>query len=344
MATVNWLHLSDWHQGAGDFDREVVVHELKKDLARRTDLNPALARIDFVFFTGDLAYSGKKEEYEEARRLLLEPVRTVLDVEKEHLFLIPGNHDIDRRAFRRLGPELQQPFTSPEQAGEWLGNEEMRSDVVKPFSAYQQFVNDYKPAGFGNFGAGYKCTIDGKEIGIVGVNSALMCGRDPQNTGKINDYGFLTVGEAQILHTLSDIATADVRIALIHHPFDWLEPVDRNRMENRLQQACDFILRGHVHEQGIQQIASTQGDCVIVRGGTCYNGRIPDRPQYINAYNFVIYDTETRKGTVYLRRWKLTDDGWTADTDRAKDGKYRFTAGKPPAKPKTPRTRKPANP
>ncbi len=102
MATVNWLHLSDWHQGGGDFDRKVVAQALEDDIKRRAEFDPVLEHIDFVFFTGDLAFSGKKTEYEAARDLLLELVRQALNLDKDRLFLIPGNHDLDRSMFRRL--------------------------------------------------------------------------------------------------------------------------------------------------------------------------------------------------------------------------------------------------
>ncbi len=42
------------------------------------------------------------------------------------------------------------------------------------------------------------------------------------------------------------IAGADLRIALMHHPFEWLADFDREVCEPLLMERCDFILRGHV--------------------------------------------------------------------------------------------------
>ena len=74
MATLTWLHLSDWHQQGASFDRGVVRDALVKDLDERAAIDPTLARVDLVVFSGDLAWTGRSEEYEAAQREFLDPV------------------------------------------------------------------------------------------------------------------------------------------------------------------------------------------------------------------------------------------------------------------------------
>ena len=305
MATLNWLHLSDWHQRGPDFDRKVVRDALLKDIRSHATISEELAHIDLVFFTGDLAFSGKKNEYEAARDLLLEPVRKALDLEVDRLILIPGNHDLDRSVFRYLPPAVLQPFT-PQQANEWLTDDELRTELLKPFSAYQKFVTEYGVSGFGDYANNLTLTIGGKRIGILGCNSALMSGRRGGINQKADDYGALIVGEPQIYAPLQKLADADVRISLIHHPFEWLTEFDRHAVEMRLLRQCDFILRGHQHIPSVNVARGTSGNAIIIPTGASYDGRTPERPLYINAYNFVHYDTDTKQGTVHLRRWSDT--------------------------------------
>ena len=73
MSGITWIHLSDWHQKGTDFDRQVVRDALIKDLRERTIIDPILGQVDFVIFSGDLAYNGEFNEYETARKELLEP-------------------------------------------------------------------------------------------------------------------------------------------------------------------------------------------------------------------------------------------------------------------------------
>lgn len=67
MSDITWIHLSDWHQKGPDFDRQVVRDALIKDLRERTNIDPILKHVDFVVFSGDLAYNGESSEYETAR-------------------------------------------------------------------------------------------------------------------------------------------------------------------------------------------------------------------------------------------------------------------------------------
>jgi hypothetical protein len=71
MSGLTWLHLSDWHQKSTDFDRRVVRDALIRDIERRTTINLALSKIDFIVFSGDMAFSGKSEEYLAAKVELL---------------------------------------------------------------------------------------------------------------------------------------------------------------------------------------------------------------------------------------------------------------------------------
>jgi 3',5'-cyclic AMP phosphodiesterase CpdA len=70
MTGLTWLHLSDWHQGSKEFDREVVRDKLVEDLENRKTISPDLVKIDFIIFSGDVANSAKPEEYQAAKEEL----------------------------------------------------------------------------------------------------------------------------------------------------------------------------------------------------------------------------------------------------------------------------------
>ena len=66
MTTLTWLHLSDWHQGDKSFDRKVVFDAIVKDIEKREFISAKLSKIDFIVFSGDVANSGRDDEYEAA--------------------------------------------------------------------------------------------------------------------------------------------------------------------------------------------------------------------------------------------------------------------------------------
>ncbi len=65
MAGITWLHLSDWHQRGRDFNRYVVGNRLIDDIRNRANIHTNLTNVDFLIFSGDVAFSGKAEEYQQ---------------------------------------------------------------------------------------------------------------------------------------------------------------------------------------------------------------------------------------------------------------------------------------
>ena len=130
------------------------------------------------------------------------------------------------------------------------------------------------------------------------------------------------IGEPQLHDALKQISDADLRIAVVHHPFDWLNEFDRNRTEARLGRECHFILRGHVHNPQVHVMRGTGGECVILPAGASYKRRIAEDPRYTNAYNWVHLDFEAGQGTVYLRRWSDQRNEWIEDIDSHPGGRF----------------------
>jgi 3',5'-cyclic AMP phosphodiesterase CpdA len=70
---LRWLHVSDFHiVASGDeFSQGVAMQSLLEDIATRVDERHPMS---FVLVTGDIAFSGKEQEYERPRGFLLELV------------------------------------------------------------------------------------------------------------------------------------------------------------------------------------------------------------------------------------------------------------------------------
>jgi len=110
MTGLTWLHLSDWHQSKMDFDRKIVLDALLDDIKKRAAIDTNLEHIDFIVFSGDVAFGGKSEEYETVKNNLFEPILRECNLKSEKLFIVPGNHDLDRTKFELLPPSLAKPL------------------------------------------------------------------------------------------------------------------------------------------------------------------------------------------------------------------------------------------
>ena len=321
MTGVTWIHLSDWHQKGKDFDRIVVLRALLKDIRQRTEISPDLEKINFIVFSGDVAYSGKSDEYKAAKELFFQPLLNECGLKPEQLFIVPGNHDLDRDKFDMLPGVLTKPLSKEKDVQDWLTDDAKRARLLEPFEEYASFAREYTKQDPPNYINVKRIKVEEIEIALLGLNSAWMCGR---NRDKIGDKGFVIIGEPQIDSAIEDISTADLRIAVLHHPFDWLAEFDCDRVEVPLKQGCDFVLRGHQHKPRVGIFSGTSGECVIIPAGASYDRRMAENPRYVNSYNIVHLDFNSKKGAIFLRRWSDPRNKWIEDVDSCTGGKFEF--------------------
>ncbi|NIM11894.1 MAG: tetratricopeptide repeat protein [Candidatus Aminicenantes bacterium] len=324
MAGLTWLHLSDWHQKGEEFDRRVVRDELIKDIKERAKIHTSLEKVDFIVFSGDVAFSGKKEEYEAAKEYLFEPVLDAAGLDKSRLFIVPGNHDLDCDLFYLLPEDLKKPLIGDDEIKKWLDDDKKRSHMLEPFEAYNEFIKAYADGNLSGYAWSYQLLSDDKKVALLGFNSALMCGRHKDEKNEIDDKNKLILGEPQIYDTLKDNADADVLIVVMHHPFEWLTENDCAIVESRLKEGAHFILCGHQHMPKVKIDKSTEGDCIVIPAGAAYDRRKASDPRYTNAYNFVHLDFKDNKGVAYLRCWSERTNKWREDIDAHKDGRFEF--------------------
>src|SRR4029077_12483563 len=112
--TVTWLHISDFHFRGGDpYDRDVVLGALvnsvkwfREERGRQPDL---------IFATGDIAQAGQASEYAAATKFFND-LLAAAGIERRQLFVVPGNHDVDRN----IGAALLRTLESREQADQYF--------------------------------------------------------------------------------------------------------------------------------------------------------------------------------------------------------------------------------
>jgi hypothetical protein len=303
----------------------VVRDALMRDIERRAEeCHPSLSELDFVIFSGDLAFRGIRSEYDTAEEDFLKPLLQAAGVGLDRLFMVPGNHDVDRSGREYLA-DLIAKFPenvrgSREKLSDAFADERIRRLLLFPMEAYATFATRFlgvhapKEPDYG-FCKTFQ-TKAGIQVALLGLNSAWMCGqfRDPY-LNDVNDYGRLVLGEHQFRQYLAATASADVRIAFLHHPSHWLSDLEqRSGSERDLIDHCHFILRGHEHKSAVSVPVGTAGHCAIISAGAAY-----DRRDYPNGYNFTLVNLDLGYGTVYLRRYSDDRRQFIKDNDSTGD-------------------------
>jgi 3',5'-cyclic AMP phosphodiesterase CpdA len=323
MNRITWLHLSDFHFRAGAqhvWNENIVLDALLDDV--RSRMAGDGLRPDFVVVSGDLAFSGQPAEYDLAGKFFDELLQAT-GLGKERLFLVPGNHDVDRRAISRGAQAVTDALDARDAANAILSTPGDRQLVLARFQGYAAFVNGYLAGHlpFNDEGYYYVKTLDlaGQRLALLGLNSAWVAASDQDKA-----QGLL-LGERQTRTALreADGADATLKLALLHHPLDWLREFDQNDSGALLLDRCDFLLHGHLHQTATAQLTSPDGAATILACGACYKTR--ESP---NMYNWVRLDLAAGTGTVYLRRYSDARGGfWAPDTltyRNVTNGEYTF--------------------
>lgn len=323
---VTWLHLSDLHcKGKADyesneaagFNRDIVVDKLWKDIKNRDDnICQDLKELDFVCLTGDLVFSGKKEEYQFFGEEVLPKLFDAIGLdETPPLFVIPGNHDIDRKKMGRTARGAQEALvrdskTTSTPVTEVLTKADERNVYFRRLEAYRDFFkrafDQIDPEEKGYFYVKSVPLDSGITIAILGLNSAWL------SEGGESDQHNLVLGEYQVKQAIDKAKNvcADLLIALVHHPFDdWLARTeDRRKAKMWLHTDCHFVLQGHIHENEAHQ----QDKLHYIRAGAVYEDRYSSQPSS-NSYNFVKLDLDNGEGKIYFRCYNVRRDEWVSD-------------------------------
>src|SRR5215831_9016687 len=133
---VTWLHISDFHIRAGDpYDRDVVLRALVESVRHFADNGRAP---DLIFATGDIAHSGKAAEYEIATAFF-DQLLDAAHLNKNRLFVIPGNHDVDRD----FGIGLARTLDSREQADAYFHPDRPKPHLTLKLRAWLDWHSRY---------------------------------------------------------------------------------------------------------------------------------------------------------------------------------------------------------
>jgi SAM-dependent methyltransferase/predicted MPP superfamily phosphohydrolase len=311
MATLTWLHFSDLHMtesGVASLDLERAAQDVKDQLARWG------LRLDFVAFTGDLAWSGKSAEYRQVERSLRAVINT-LQVDPERLFLVPGNHDIDR-LIGTDDPILKPPHNDAAVSA-LIMEENIPETLKNRQKAYLEFLERFRendPCYLADptslFGV-HNLKLGDDGISILCLNTAWL------STGD-NDKGQLAVGEPQIARAVK-LAKYATRIGLMHHPFSWLRDHEELVVHREIARKCQFILTGHQHYPRF-------GDAAFGDGARLLSAGAIHLPSRMLSYNIVHLDTKRGYGNVHVRLFTgLTPDWVDLDlSPHARKGQVRI--------------------
>ncbi|HEX4961340.1 MAG TPA: metallophosphoesterase [Thermoanaerobaculia bacterium] len=293
------LHISDLHErGPREKEpwrrRRVLGDAWERNLAEVLQDGP----VDLVCFTGDAADWGLEKEYGPVTDFFT-ALLDRLHLKADRLFVIPGNHDIERPIYKDEWASLRElaPQVDRLQLARWMTGgstplgleDDWRDGVLTRQSAYRRWVREslgrpeLDPERSPHGRLGYRATVEipgwGLPIQILGLDTAWLCGDD-------HDTGRLWLTDDQLMKLASDPkgdALPGLRLVLMHHPFQDL--ADGAHCRKLLAGRVDLVLRGHLHEQTVETWADPDRTVRQLAAGCLYEGDRADH--YANACQVV---------------------------------------------------------
>lgn len=296
---LNILHISDLHFGfdkdsAQKAQRENFLNgffDYLKDIAKKTPFN-------YVFITGDIGYSAKESNYNEAI-ICIEKLLKCLNLDVGNLYICPGNHDVDREYLNDKEFPQQQL-----RANELLKVERLQN-LKEGFKNYSTFckkvgLNTYSIENNENYLVGVHKTSD---INIICLNTSWLAKSD-----KVENEMWVGSNFLEVIKSEKKLNPDLMTITIFHHPKDsWNsnEKATYYSTKNTFNLACelsDMILFGHTHE--LTNKPDNWNDPFI-----CGVGALYDKNVY--SYNFKTYEIDVhQKKVVEMNEYRFDSSSW----------------------------------
>ncbi len=193
-----------------------------------------------IVVSGDIAFSGQKDEYQIARKFL-NKIKAGIDTIKGvdcTILVVPGNHDCDFSSKNPIRDKLM-----PQSDADSNIEPEVFAGVSVIQNNFFDFNNIYTcPLNKNHFCVTYELTIDSGKILFLLMNSAWMSQRNEKP-------GTLFI-PCNLLPEVSS-EEYDCVCAVLHHPYGWLNPDNAASLMSYIRKTTDVLLLGHEHRQDI---------------------------------------------------------------------------------------------
>ncbi|MCK9387479.1 MAG: metallophosphoesterase [Sulfuritalea sp.] len=297
MTALSILHLSDLHISEQSFnDQKPVLDALFKDVdaQRQNGL-----RYDLILFSGDLIAKGNYSDVnrELVKKEFLKPLLDATKLSSDRLFLVPGNHDLKVSEIPATLRPSFDAIKSRQHTNTMLDGIDKTPYFWTGFSAYNSLAKELctaTPVFENALFSAYAVTISGMQVGICCINSAWRATGSPNDA----DYGQLLIGERQIDLLLSAVKNCTIKLAILHHPVNWLALFDQNAIQQYLYREFDAIFYGHNHNADSLQIAGPQYCTFVSNSGCLYQSR-----EWFNGYSIVKYQPKDPAWNIRVREY-----------------------------------------
>ncbi|MGE7907542.1 metallophosphoesterase family protein [Peribacillus sp. NPDC094092] len=235
----NFLQISDIHFQIENFHSR----RLRSNFINKLSELHREKKYDFVILTGDISHQG--QEFTDSQQKFLMEVLTVLDLSIENLYLVPGNHDINRDKERsNLINMINESGDSSDTLDNYMEDTEKSSTLLKSFNSFQTFYNSL-------FNKNYPLEnlhfiVEEQRCNLIFLNTCIIA-------DKSGEEGTLLIGKQKLLDALEELNTGNgkLNIAMGHHSLECFKETEKHILDTLFDDYnIDIYFAGHVHKAG----------------------------------------------------------------------------------------------
>lgn len=292
---IGILHLSDIHTSLKSRTTiQRLVGLLRADIKALTEVHNIEVRM--ICISGDLINSGDDADVELdiALEVLLQPLMEMLHLDEKSIFIVAGNHEVKQsNIVPYVETGLESTLKTESSITNFLCNiddESLRRIIYFDRDFSSMFGGE--PVWKSPLTRAYMVPINDLCVGVSCVNSSW------RSTGVgSTEKRKMVVGCKQIIDSLEKIQTADIKICIMHHPFDWLVDDDKTAIEKCINQ-FDIVLTGHIHESDTKVYTTFNGQTLF---NTC--GKFDNSSDIYNGYALLAINPYNKDCDVVLRQY-----------------------------------------
>lgn len=295
---IKWLHLSDIHFNYKSYNTSMLRDDFLCIIKKIQESEP----FTHLFLSGDIL--NKYEKAEEATVDFINSIIEIMDISKNRVFIVPGNHDHDRNVTIQVMDDIASK------------SRKEKTDKIDLVDNIEDETTEKLLDSFANFNSVYEKII-GKvyyddchnphqvftegNLSIVKLNTSWL----DTDSKKTN----LLCGTNKLLELLSkhkDDLSKGMNIAMGHHPIEALEEEERKRVLDLFEKYnIGIYLCGHQHKPSITKYYEKDLIQLVCPGG--YNDGYSE-----GGYVWGIIDTDS---LFYKAECYIWDKGkWCIDS------------------------------
>lgn len=289
------LHFSDFHlrpDGLGKRSMDIFHRMMEKLQEINQEEN-----IDLVIFSGDMIDKGGKNFtvplyrcFQDFEKNIIKPLVELLHIGYHQFLFVPENHEVDR--IRK--DKNMEPKTNNDDDIEYFLSTNSTVPQLLDFLCFQrEYYEAHKIEGMLVDNKGLQMTLilplnNGIKVGVSLLNSAWMCEGD-------EDKGNIKIGTSQINQSWPLIRDCQVKIAVAHHHYDFLEESESLKISGILHAHYDILAVGHTHGMRAKYENDEKGCIFIsVAAGNLYDNLHKEDPMYKNGFTILDFNEVAR--------------------------------------------------